>query len=365
MAASIPFRAQINVSFNFCRKLIKQFAVVRENQICIGINAKGLSTSTTDTTPSPPQSINEGERDPFPIFTEEKVQDLLSKITGFDILKIAGPHKKPLETPKYKLLTDAEFRREMTKAKQRLSKRLQIPPYMNPRKPNITPLSVDPDLAHFDTSSYVFTDVTFGIKDRDRSVVIRETDGTLRTAPWDVKDRMNQIYNPREGKEYLKPQMFQEEHLERMIAEKKYVYILDRACCQFEPDDPDFIRTTHRVYKAVDAAGDHHELRSTKHFGSLAFYLIWYKMADSLLLDMLNRDLASDCQHLVTLYSLLHPSSPCAASLEQLPPDADVAAYVKAYIETTSTLRSELELALQAMEDARKSSNRKVSDAAA
>ena len=31
---------------------------------------------------------------------------------------------------------------------------------------------------------------------------------------------------------------------QRMISEKKYVYILDRACCQFEPDDPDFIRVS-------------------------------------------------------------------------------------------------------------------------
>lgn len=41
-----------------------------------------------------------------------------------------------------------------------------MPPYMNPRKDNLTPLSVDPDLAGFDTSKYVFTDISYGVRDR-------------------------------------------------------------------------------------------------------------------------------------------------------------------------------------------------------
>ncbi|KAK3760775.1 hypothetical protein RRG08_056184 [Elysia crispata] len=345
MAASIPFRATMSYS-----KLFTQLAHLKVRWRGFASSSKVLCASSEET--ASPSYGNTTERDPFPIFVDNEVQDLLSKITGFDILKVAGPHKRHLEKPKYRLLTDAELKGEMAAARDRLSKRLQIPPYMNPRKPNVTPLAVDPDLAHFDTSNYVFTDVTFGIKDRDRTVVVRETDGTLRIAPWDVRDRMNQIYNPREGKEYLKPQMFDEKNLERMIWEKKYVYILDRACCQFEPDDPDFIRTTHRVYKAVDSAGDHDDLRSTRHFGSLAFYLVWYKMADSLLLDMLKRDFASDAADLVKLYSIVHPQSACTTSLKQLSSDSNLAAVVQVYIDTTSTLSSELQLALQALEDA-------------
>ncbi|RUS77331.1 hypothetical protein EGW08_014907 [Elysia chlorotica] len=346
MAASIPFRSTSSYSTLFTR-----LANLKVRRRSFAHTSKALCASSEET---PPSSSNSDGRDPFPVFVDNKVQHLLSNITGFDILKIAGPHKKHLEKPKYRLLTDAELKGEMTKARERLSKRLQIPPYMNPRKPNLTPLAVDPDLAQFDTSNYVFTDVTFGVKDRDRTVVIREADGTLRIAPWDVRDRMNQIYNPREGKEYLKPQMFDEQNLERMISEKKYVYILDRACCQFEPDDPDFIRTTHRVYRAIDSAGDHDDLRSTRHFGSLAFYLVWHKTADSLLLDMLNRDLSSDAADLVRLYGILHPQSACAGVLGQLSPDSGSTAVVQVYIDTSSTLTSELQLALQAMDDAGK-----------
>lgn len=345
MATSIPFGLKRNMSF--VGKSITRFAKLKVRHKNFSCSAKAFSK---------PEDNN--DRDPFPVFLDEKVQDLMARITGFDALKVAGPHKRQLQKPKYKLLTDEELKGEMASARKRLSKRLQIPPYMNPRKPNLTPLSVDPDLAHFDTSKYVFTDVTFGIRDRDRSVVLREIDGTLLVAPWDVKDRMNQIYNPREGKEYLMPQMFEEKHIERLISEKKYAYILDRACCQFEPDDPDFIRATHRVYKAVDVAGDYDDLRSTRHFGSLAFYLIWHKMADSLLLDMLNRDLSSDARDLVRLFSILHPDSPCATSLHELTSDSQTQAVVQVYIDTTATLKDELQLALQAMRDAEKSNKK-------
>jgi hypothetical protein len=33
--------------------------------------------------------------------------------------------------------------------------------------------------------------------DRERIIVVREVDGTLRTATWEEKDRLNQTYLPR------------------------------------------------------------------------------------------------------------------------------------------------------------------------
>ena len=33
--------------------------------------------------------------------------------------------------------------------------------------------------------------------DRERLIVVRDIDGTLRTATWEEHDRMNQIYYPR------------------------------------------------------------------------------------------------------------------------------------------------------------------------
>ncbi|XP_059154153.1 small ribosomal subunit protein mS22-like [Physella acuta] len=303
-------------------------------------------------------SVEAVERDPFPIFLDQNVQQLLHRVTGFDPLKVAGPQKRKLKRPTYKLLTDEELEQDIKKANERLQARLQIPPYMNPRKPKLTPLITDPDLAGFDKSDYVFVDVSFGLHDRKRSVVIRDPQGTLKEASWDVKERMNQIFNPKEGKQYFKPKMFEEQILEKLIADGKYVYILDRACCQFEPDDPDFIRTTHRVYNAINSKKDFDVLRSTRHFGSIAFYLTWNKMIDNLLLDMINRDLLSDAKDLVTLYCIIHPSSSCSQVIKELK-DAQPEQIIKAYITTDAKQKPELELSIQAFEDAKRSREKK------
>lgn len=53
-----------------------------------------------------------------------------------------------------------------TQAEKRLSIRLQMPPFMKERTPIKHILSVDPQLKGLDKSKYVFTDITFGVKDR-------------------------------------------------------------------------------------------------------------------------------------------------------------------------------------------------------
>ncbi|KAH9519330.1 28S ribosomal protein S22, mitochondrial [Bulinus truncatus] len=332
MAASITFKTT-QIFSTSCKLLRSHF--IR----CISSSSPGSQVSSETS-----------ERDPFPVFVDKKVQDLLFRITGFDYIKAAGPRKKPLSSPVYKLLTDEELNKEIEDAKDKLKIRVQIPPFLNPRKRHLTPLLVDPDLAGFDTANYVFVDVSFGVKDRKRNVLVRETDGSLKVASWDVKERMNQIFNPREGREYLKPKMFEEHNLERLISEKKYIYILDRACCQFEPDDPDYIRTTRRVFNAINSKQDFDLLRSTRHFGSLAFYLSWYAMIDDLLLDMINRNLLSDAVDLISLYRIIHPTSACAQEVSKLS-STEPEAFIQAYIKTDSKKKPELELSLQSALD--------------
>ncbi|CAL1546863.1 unnamed protein product [Lymnaea stagnalis] len=332
--------------------LIAKNANLLKNNIALSCFARHMTCRSKEFQ-SAHTSETLSEKDPFPIFSDKKVQDLLYRITGFDLLKAAGPQKKPIQAPSYKLLTDEELQKELHDARMKLKARLQMPPYMNPRKRNITPLSIDPDLANFDSSNYVFVDISFGVKDRKRNVLIRETDGTLRIAPWDVKERMNQIFNPREGRHYIKPKIFEEQRLEKLIVEKRFVYILDRACCQFEPDDPDFVRTTHRVYNAINNNQEYDILRSTRHFGSLAFYLAWNHIIDNLLLDMINRDLLSDAVDLINLHCIIHQSSPCSQAISQLE-SPDKVAIIQTYIKTEATIKPQLELSLQAFQDASK-----------
>ena len=51
-------------------------------------------------------------------------------------------------------------------AQHRMQYRLQIPPFMKAREPITDVLSSDPELQGLDSSKLIFTDITFGVKDR-------------------------------------------------------------------------------------------------------------------------------------------------------------------------------------------------------
>jgi small subunit ribosomal protein S22 len=60
----------------------------------------------------------------------------------------------------------------------------------------------------------MFTDITYGIHDRDRVIVVREPDGLLREASGDERDRLNQVYFPKEGRTIKPPPLFDIETLQ-------------------------------------------------------------------------------------------------------------------------------------------------------
>ena len=60
---------------------------------------------------------------------------------------------------------------------------------------------------------YLIPVIFFSVQSQDRIVVVREPDGTLRTANWDEHDRMNQVYLPRERRVMHMPEMFLDKNL--------------------------------------------------------------------------------------------------------------------------------------------------------
>ena len=80
-------------------------------------------------------------------------------------------------------------------------------------------LERDPAIKGYDASPIVFTDITFGVHDRDRIIVVREPDGTLREASWEQRDRANQIYFPTEERKLDVPAMFEPEKLKDILGE--------------------------------------------------------------------------------------------------------------------------------------------------
>lgn len=198
------------------------------------------------------------------------MQSLLKTLTRKDLTKIFKRKKlgeKKLEQPVYKFMTDEELQDALYEANTKANEMLQMPPVLLPRKPIDRVLSNDPALQGLETARFVFTDITFGVPDSRRLIVVRDTDGALREADWDVRDRMNQFYFPKPGRELKVPTMFEDSYLKDLLSRKEYIFILDRACLQFEPDDSKYQSVCSSVYECVNENGDFEMIRSTRHFG--------------------------------------------------------------------------------------------------
>lgn len=136
-------------------------------------------------------------------------------MTTVDYEKIFRSRKDghKLKTPEYKLLTDEQVQEAKEAAKYKAKRYLQMPPVVKQRLDSCVPLCEDPALKNYDTAKYVFTDITFDLNDRERFIVVREPEGTLRHATCQERDRILQIYFPKPFREIEKPKMFEGEYL--------------------------------------------------------------------------------------------------------------------------------------------------------
>lgn len=178
---------------------------------------------------------------------------------------------------------------------------LQMPPVLKVMEEQKKVISTDEALSGFSDSSFVFTDVSFGLKNSDRSVVIRHPDGVLEEAPYNVRKRVYQIYFPMAGRKFRIPQMLEDENLKRLINSEEYEFVLDSLCMQFEPYEPKFHEITSQVYQSINEHQQFDKLRSTRHFGPMAFFFAWHKMIDDLVVDMIRNDYLKNAVELICL----------------------------------------------------------------
>ncbi|RZB38932.1 28S ribosomal protein S22, mitochondrial [Asbolus verrucosus] len=284
----------------------------------------------------------DGNPDPGPIFMKNEVQHLLKTLTRIDLAKVFRKRKlgnKQLEQPTYKFMTDAQLEEALNEVKKKVDKIIQIPPVVSVRKPINRILSRDSALQGLDTSNFVFTDVTFGVHNSERIIVVRDTNGTLKEADWELRDRINQIYFPVKHRSIKIPKMFQESYFENVLNKREYVFILDRACLQFEPNDALYQKIISITYQHINDNNEFDVLRSTRHFGSFAFFLAWHKMIDNLLLDLIETEHIDEANALIELYSQIHKV--------KLQSDGNLR-LLEEYIKNFSNKQGALELALQA-----------------
>ncbi|KAF7654079.1 hypothetical protein LDENG_00074700 [Lucifuga dentata] len=299
-------------------------------------NVRTLCSGTQDNDSAKPQ------------FTDPAVQDILTRITGLDLQKVFRPIKQELKPPTYKLMTDEQLEKAVQAATEQAKKLLQMPPVLPERKPINDVLSEDKILAGMDTAKYVFTDITYNIPHRERFIVVREPDGTLRKATWDERDRLIEVYFPKEGRKLTAPLIFKEENLKMVFSQDRHEDVLDLCLVQFEPDSSEFIRVHAATYEDLDKQGKYELLRSTRHFGGMAWYLLKARRVDGLLVDMLKRDLLQDAVSLVSLFNMVHPHSESAQeAVSQQVSGIDL---LKIYSQKESQRSGYIELALQAYE---------------
>lgn len=119
-----------------------------------------------------------------------------------------------------------------------------------------------------------------------------------------------------------------------MLNRKEYEFILDRACVQFEPDDPDYQAVTREVYEHINAERRFDTLRSTRHFGPMVFHLVWTSNIDSLLCEMIETSRIKDAALLIRLYHMIHPTTKSA--IEQCE-HTDDAEFIMHYVRLADT----------------------------
>ena len=101
------------------------------------------------------------------------------------------------------------------------------------------------------------------------------------------------------------------------MKEKKYMQLLKEACVHFEPDDPEFIRVTNRVYEVVDSTQDYDLIWSTRFYGPLVYYLTWFKKLDNIISYYLNKMNIEDVRLIIKLYSLINPDCKVAKLMKE------------------------------------------------
>ncbi|XP_067394749.1 small ribosomal subunit protein mS22 [Emydura macquarii macquarii] len=289
-----------------------------------------------------------------PCFTDEAVQSLLSQMTGLDLQKVFRPVKQELKPPTYKLMTEKQLEEATGKAIQKAKEILKMPPVLSERAPIDDVLAEDRILEGTETVRYVFTDLTYSTPHRERFIVVREPSGVLRKATWEERDRMIQVYFPREGRKVVPPALFKDENLMTALHEGRYEDILNLCIAQFEPDSASYIRIHHRTYEEIDKCAKYDLLRSTRHFGGMVWYLVNKKRTDGLLIDMIQRNLLNDATCLINLYHMLHPDCQSAKTAkEQEVYGVDL---IKIFMKTESQKVGYIELALQAYQETQASS---------
>ena len=93
-----------------------------------------------------------------------------------------------------------------------------------------------------------------------------------------------------------------------MLNRHEYEFVLERACLQFEPNDPQFIDVCNTTYDHISDAKEFARLQSTRHFGPFSLYLAFKKKIDNLLNYFILNEAINEASDLCHLFYVIHSS---------------------------------------------------------
>lgn len=249
---------------------------------------------------------------------EKQNRELMHSLTNMQIERVFQSRPKPFNRPTYHFLTAQEVKEKFDGAIRTTRRLLLMPPILPIEEDDIKILSKDPEIQGYTDSKITFIDTTFGLKDRDRAILVRHPNGVLETANQLTRRRLIETYFPFKGRRIIVPRMFIGEHLQRVLDERKYEFVLDRAIIQFEPFEKDYHRVTSTTYQHLNDNITFDCIRSTRHFGPMAFFLAWHKLIDNLVIDCIKRDYLQNSVEAICLMYNLNKIPYDAYILEQL-----------------------------------------------
>uniref|UniRef100_A0A183BYT2 28S ribosomal protein S22, mitochondrial n=1 Tax=Globodera pallida TaxID=36090 RepID=A0A183BYT2_GLOPA len=242
------------------------------------------------------------------LFVDDRVQKLLRSLTGHKVEKILRHRRvNRSERTHYALMTDNMYREYLSKMEERSSKFLRFVPFKEPRSNRWEVLTHDTEINAFDNSKFIFADISYDATNEDRTVVVREPDGTLRTALPDERDRMNRLYFVQPNRPVKEPALFSttDEWLQNCLDRDEHEFVLDWACYFFEPDSPKFVELCKYIFDKTLEDNKLEVLYSTRHFGTLAFYLLINGKMEQLLRFFEQKNREDGIDHTRQLWEIL------------------------------------------------------------
>lgn len=274
------------------------------------------------------------------LFTRSDIQRLLKKLTGLDLEgKVFNSRKmsRP-QRSHFALMTDEAYQKTVRSMRDVGVNFLQFVPVLEPRRNAPLILAKDQEIDCFDDSKYIFTDLSFGLGAQIRSVVVRETDGTLRTATPEERDRMSRVYKGHPHRPIYEPPLFKDPYLQMALERDDHEYVLDWACHYYLPNDPVFIKLCHTIFDRTVEAGKFSNLYSTRHFGPFVFYLVLNKQFPPLLNFYAAEKRSGDAANLIRLIKTVFLDEAWSCRMENADDQTVLQEYAKENAEYAAVL---------------------------